>query len=354
MEQGKLENKQLNKFLSKIKNNKDVIVNPMVGEDCAVVNMQKENLIITSDPITSVVNNISKLAIDVNLNDLYSAGATPLGVMVTVLFPKNITNKEIEEVFEQLLFKAEKENLNLLGGHTEITDAVVRTVISITAVGKTYNKNFLNYDFVEDDKIIVTKGFGIEGTVILGDYDLKKISENKISNKYLENLALELQQDKKFIQKFLDLDNKLNEEDITNLLLQYKEEISIKKEVEIAKKYNTKIHDVTEGGVLGALFEILEGKDKGCNINLSYFDVNPITLRICSIYNINPFKLISSGSAIIIVKNQDFENICKDFHKNNINYFYLGNITKNNKVCNIDGLEFILTNNEKDELYKCF
>ncbi len=356
MELGKLENKQLSKHLNKIQNNKDVLVNPKVGEDCAVVNMNGENLIITSDPITSIVNNIGELAIDVNLNDLYSFGATAVGVMVTVLFPKDVTEKEMEETFKSLIEKAKKENLNLLGGHTEITDAVVRTVVSITAVGKTEDKRFLHYDFDEGDKIIVTKGFGIEGTVILGEYDLNKIINNKIDENYLRNLCNDIEQGEDFVQKLITEDKSITENYVNEIIKNYKENITIKKETTIAKKYNVKIHDVTEGGVLGALYEVLDSKNKGCNITLSYFDVNKVTRKICSLYNINPFKLISSGSAIIIVKKEDYENLCKDLHNSNIKFFSIGEITNNEKekICKIDEKKFILENNEKDELYKCF
>ncbi len=322
MQAGKLENKTLSKMLDKIKNDNSVIVGAKVGVDCSVVNMTGENLVITSDPITSVVDNISALAIDINLNDLYAGGAEPIGVTVTAMFPTTSTMEEIEEVFDELVKTCEEKKINLLGGHTEITDAVIRPILSVTAVGKTDKYSNNQYTPKFDDEIIITKGYAIEGSLILGKY-------------YYDEII-------KFVNK-----NKLD-----NYLKYCSENLSVKEESYIGRKYNTVMHDVTEGGVFGGIFEVLEGYSLGCDIKINSNAVNEVTATICEIYNISPFKLISSGTMIIIVDSYDSDALKNELKSNGIDYFVLGKVTNDSKKCILDGMSMILENNEKDELYK--
>ncbi len=350
---GKIENKDLSRFLKKIKNNSDVIVNPRVGEDCAVVNMDGENLIITSDPITSVVKDIGALGVDVNLNDLYSAGATPLGITVTLLFPVGTVIEEIEKLFDEISDKCQKEDINILGGHTEITDAVNRIVVSITAIGKTFGKKYLSYDFKPLDKIYLTKGFALEGTVILLENYFKEIYNDRTCvDTYYSLLFEEGKISKDDLVDYIVDDDNLTEGDFLDILESYKEKMSIKKEISQVMEYNVKAHDVTEGGVFGGLFELLESKNLGCKAVFNYSNVNPVTRRICAHFNISPFKLISSGSSILIVDQSQGENLKNKFLKNNIMVYELGVVTDGDKNITINKYETLLTNNEKDELYK--
>ncbi|MFV0519217.1 MAG: AIR synthase related protein [Lachnospirales bacterium] len=353
MSLGKIENKHLGKLLSGIKNSNIVLVNPKIGEDCSVVDMEGENLIVTSDPITSVVKDIGSLAIDVNLNDLYTLGATPIGVTVTMLFPEDTCVEEIEKCFNEINLKCQKEGLNLLGGHTEITDAVIRPIISVTAIGKTENKKYLSYDFDLGDEILLSKGFAIEGTVILlENYFEDIVNDTLCIKKYYEKLFYEGNISKKVFDDILYEDSTLAIADFNDILNAYKDSLSIKKEVDCVKKYKVKIHDVTEGGVFGGLYEILESKGFGCNINLNYLDIHKVTRRICAKFNVNPYKLISSGSAIIITNKSDVSEVKKELHKNNILVYDLGDVTEGDKIMVINNVKNLLINNEKDELYK--
>ena len=67
---------------------KEVLLGAAVGEDCAAVKLEEgEVFVLSSDPITGTAVDIGNLAIQITLNDLASAGAEPVGVMLTVLLP---------------------------------------------------------------------------------------------------------------------------------------------------------------------------------------------------------------------------------------------------------------------------
>ena len=80
----------------------EVLQGAAVGEDCAAMKLNEDEIfVISTDPITGTSEDIGSLAIQVTLNDLASAGAEPVGVMLTVLLPQEITEQEIRTMVSQ-------------------------------------------------------------------------------------------------------------------------------------------------------------------------------------------------------------------------------------------------------------
>jgi hydrogenase maturation factor len=81
-------------------------------------------------------------------------------------------------------------------------------------------------------------------------------------------------------------------------------EISVVKEgLFAAKNGATLMHDVTEGGILGALWEMAYNLGRGCEIDIGAIDIHPVTKKICDNLEINPYRLLSSGCMLIVCKN---------------------------------------------------
>lgn len=59
------------------------------------------------------------------------------------------------------------------------------------------------------------------------------------------------------------------------------------------------MHDVTEGGIFGALWEMAEASGVGLDIDLKKIPIRQETIEICEVYDINPYLLISSGAMLI-------------------------------------------------------
>ena len=77
----------------------EVLVGPGIGEDCAALKLQEGEVFVTStDPITGTVKEIGRLAVHVTANDLASAGAETIGLMVTALLPPMIKEAQIKKM----------------------------------------------------------------------------------------------------------------------------------------------------------------------------------------------------------------------------------------------------------------
>ena len=96
----------------------DVILRPKTGEDCSAVDLGGEYCILSTDPITGAEKDIGYLAVQINCNDIYSAGAEPIGVLLTVLLPPQSDEALLEEMMAGAVRAAEERGIEILGGHT--------------------------------------------------------------------------------------------------------------------------------------------------------------------------------------------------------------------------------------------
>lgn len=327
MESGKVPNEVLNKLvLSKINAfRKDVILRPGIGEDCAAIDFGKYACVLSTDPITGATNNVGQLAVHISCNDIASCGVEPLGLMVTILCPVGTTEAELERVMEQICLTAAELNVEIIGGHTEVTPAVNRMVLSTTCIGKALKNEIVSSTGAKaGDSIVITKSAGLEGTAIIAnDFEHKLVGI--ISNDEI-NLA------KSFIKS-----------------------ISVVKEGVLAGKFGaTSMHDITEGGVLGAAWEVAEASGTGIIIYKDDIPVESVTKAICKALDLDVLRLISSGCMFITCK--DGEGLVKLLESNNIKATLIGTVTKNRNerlvIGKKDGTIKAIEPPGPDELYK--
>lgn len=299
MESGKVPNEVLNKIvLSKInKFRKDVILRPGIGEDCAAIDFGQYACVLSTDPITAAINEIGRLSVHISCNDIASSGVEPLGLMVTILCPVGTSEKELENVMEQICTTAAELNVEIVGGHTEVTPSVNQMIISTTCIGKTQKNGIVSSTGAKPgDSVIMTKSAGIEGAAIIASDYADKLN-NLISNE-------ELCHAKDFVKS-----------------------LSVVKEGVLAGKFGaTSMHDITEGGLLGAAWEVSEASGTGIIINKDDIPIDSVTKSICEKLNLNVLRLISSGCMLITCPNG--QELVQLLQSNNIKATIIGTMTE--------------------------
>ena len=274
----------------------EIIIASNIGEDCAVLDFGTDYCVVSTDPITGAVHNVGEIAVDISCNDIASNGVRPFALLVTILAPVGSTDEQLIDVFTQINKRAEKLNVRIIGGHTEITSAVNRFVISTTAFGKaTDEKMVVSSGANVGDDIIVTGNVATEGTYIIAH------DKSDECAKFLTNDELE------YISTF---------EDCLSV---------VEAGVLLRKSGVTAMHDITEGGVLGAAYEIAAASGLKCMIDLDAIPCLDVTRKICKHFNIDPYRLISSGSMIATAK--DGMEICRILRDNGIACDVIGTIT---------------------------
>lgn len=296
---------------------KEVIIKPSIGEDCTAIDFGNDICLMSTDPITGAVEDIGRLAVYINTNDIAACGGTPIGIMVTALLPPNITEEQINKIISDLCESAAEVNIAVLGGHTEITDAVTKPVLSCTVVGKC-KKIISSADAECGDTVIMTKYAAMEGTSIIAAEKAHLLS---VSSQTIERAK--------------SLGNKL----------------SVIKEGNIGAENGVHaMHDITEGGVLGACWEVAACSGKGIEIDCSLIPILPETAEICHAANINPLKLISSGSMLMTTDNP--QGLISALESSGIKAAAIGKITESGTYIIENGIRKRLDEPDTDELYK--
>jgi hypothetical protein len=106
-----------------------VVVGPAIGEDSAVLRLSSPLLAAKSDPVTGAAHNAGKLVVHVNANDLAASGALPQFFLLTALFPEGSPVELAQSLQKQVHEACLSLGVSIVGGHTEMTDAVSRPVL---------------------------------------------------------------------------------------------------------------------------------------------------------------------------------------------------------------------------------
>lgn len=301
----------------------EVLVGAGVGEDCAAMMLaQDEMFVVSTDPITGTTQDIGRMGMLVTINDLASAGAEPVGVMLTALLPEEITEPDIRAMMRQIEEECAKYNVQVMGGHTEVTRAVRQPLLTVTGIGKVKKGAMVSAGGAKPgDDIVITKWIAIEGTAILA-----KEKEKELLTRYPAHLVR--------AAKGLDA------------------YLSVLPEAAAAVKSGVSaMHDVTEGGIFGALWELAEASGVGLEIDMRKIPIRQETVEICEFFRISPYGLISSGS--MLMASTDGNALVRALEREGIHAVVVGKAVPGNDRILYNGEERrYLEPPKADELYK--
>ncbi len=301
----------------------EVLVGPAIGEDCSVIGVNGDEVIILStDPITGAVQDIGILAVHITANDIASSGAEVIGIMVSILLPENTVEAELKHLMNDIESVCEQLQIEVVGGHTEITKAVNQPIVTVTGIGKIKKSKLIKTTgAINGQEIVMTKWAGLEGTAILAT-----AKQQELLSKYSAG----------FINK-------------AQMMLDY---ISVVPESRIAMEVGvTSMHDVTEGGIFGALWEIGAASRVGLEVDLQKILLKQETVEICEYFDLNPYMLISSGCMLIVTDNAN--QLVDKLNDQGIAAAVIGRITEGNDRIIVNGEERrYLEPPKTDELYK--
>ncbi len=303
----------------------EVLVGASVGEDCAAVQLGPDEVfVLTTDPITGTSVDMGRLAVHITANDLASAGAEPVGVLLTVLLPPSAKEPLVRQLVQEVESACRELHMQAIGGHTEVTAVVNQPVISVTGVGKVKKGRLVTTGGAKaGDDVVVTKWIGIEGTSI--------IAKEK-------EAALFARFPRSFVEEAKGFDKLL----------------SVVPEAAIAVKSGVSaMHDVTEGGIYGALWELAEASGIGLEIDLKAIPIRQETVEICEYYRLNPYQLISSGC--MLMTSPDGRKLVRDLEEAGIHASLIGQCVdgRAKKILNGSDVSY-LERPKTDELYKIY
>ncbi|MFW5986567.1 MAG: AIR synthase family protein [Halanaerobiales bacterium] len=304
-------------------NNDEVLVPTGIGEDSAVIDFGDEVLVVSSDPITGAVENAGYIAVHVACNDIAATGARPFGIQVILLLPPSLSREDTSRIMREIDDTAEEINVAVLGGHTEVLDTISKPLIIITALGKAGKDEYVRTGGAcEGDQLVVTKGLGIEGTYILAS-------------------------------DFADvLRRKGVKEEVLSVARDYGKKLSVLPEALIARELGiSAMHDITEGGLYGAVWEMALASEKGFRLDMDKVEATFETEEICGALSVDPAGLISSGS--LLIASSDADILIAELSEQGILAFSVGEIiAEGYKIRQKDGFIQEMSEPPEDELWR--
>lgn len=322
MEEGKLLLNLLEKILAQPKLEfEGIIQGPKVGCDVAVVDYHKAMksarnfykskddvyLVYKTDPITFPTPDSGKYAVIVNANDIVTSGAIPYGFNATIILPVGSSKEEVFHIQKGIQTTCDQMLIALLGGHTEISSSVNTPIISGAMIGMVPKDYYVPRKIREGDVMLCVNWCAKEGMGIIASEGYNKLL------KHFEDSQLDK-------------------------LKQHGEKISVVTEaLQINKDYQPGLmHDATEGGVLGAVYETIIPEGFGIELYRDKFPLTKETIEVCNFLNVDPLRLISSGTLLVITSKEKAEKMKKESTvKTPIEI--IGQITVKDKGITLDG-----------------
>ena len=254
----------------------DLIVGGGIGEDAALIRVPDGILVAASDPVTGAGKNAGKLLVHINANDIACKGGNPSWLIVTLIVPDEMGAGYVHDIMREIHETCAEMGIAIAGGHTELTDRYSQPVISGTMLGITHHE--LSASKIHaGDVILVTGHCGLEGMSIIAHDRPELIADI-------------------FTPEEIDI------------VRSWGNDLSVVKTAKILRDYAVYMHDPTEGGINGALYEMQEGSGLGIELFRENIPVSPLTLRAAEKLNFDPYNLISSGMLTAVIPPERVKN----------------------------------------------
>lgn len=315
MEQGTLGELYLTRSVIKhiSKKNKNVITGAAVGNDFARLRAESDFVCaeaVAGDPYIAWVKAFNNLSV---------SGAEKIGARLVFLLPVNIQEQDIKEYMKCFNGLADKNDVQIMGGHSQVSSAYARASFCVTAYGK---RDGTDRAQIEKDYDIVMAGYaGCLGTRLIAE------------GKYDELV-------KHFSESYIDG------------FFSYNDDISIDAAAKLmAENDACYMHDVSWGGVYGALWQLGTAIKRGMCTDNFKLPIRQETIEICEYFNINPYLLDGTGAILGVFS--DGQIAVKRLLENKIPASVIGKVTMDkSKVIRAGVDERYLQPPSFDEIYK--
>lgn len=258
-------------------------------------------------------------------NNLAVGGAHPVAVMIALLLPEDTEERVLRGLMAQAAEKCRELDMEIVGGQSRITGAVTQPVAVVTGCGKPLknkenNGKMLSGKAAPGQDVVLSKWIGLQGTAVLA-----KRNREKLLGRYPAYL----------VEEAAGFDRYL----------------SVLPEAEIAVQNGAcAMHDASEGGILGALWELAEGAGVGLAVDIRKLPLRQETVEVCECCNVNPYELMAGGCLIMTCN--DGLRLAAALEAEGIPAAIVGKVTDRNERILVNGDEVRYMNRpERDVIY---
>jgi hydrogenase expression/formation protein HypE len=288
----------------------EVMIGPQYGVDVSVVNIGNGlAMALTSDPLSLIptlgLRESAWLSVQLMANDMATTGFAPMYAQFVLNLPTTLSANDFEQYWKYIHEYCEQLGVAITGGHTGRFDGLMSTVsgggtmIAIAPIEDIITSKGAQ----PGDILIMTKECALLSTAILALSFPQTVKKNCGDEIYRQ--GCELFYKTSAVQAGL-----------------------IAGETGRHSKGVTAMHDVTEGGVLGALYELAQASTCGLRIDEAKLPIGEAQRMIGELFNIDPKCCVGAGSMIIAVKPAAVELLVSRMQAEGIKATVIGSVVE--------------------------
>ena len=269
---------------------RSVIVGPQHGVDVGIVEIGDKAVALTTDPVFIVPEygweRAAWFAIHILASDAVTSGLKPKYLSIDLNLPMEMTKEQLEIVWDTMHKECKKLGIAVVCGHTARYENCHYPMVggaTVICVGE--KDEYVTPKMARSgDKIIITKGPAIEATGIFAAM-FPKVIEREFGAEF----------SKRAQEVFYKMS--VVEDALTAV------------SVGVRDSGITSMHDATESGVWGGLYEIAQAANLGVRVEKERIVVEKCVPEICKYFGIDPYASISEGTLIMSCREHKAEEV---------------------------------------------
>lgn len=228
------------------------------------------------------------------------------GVRLNIVLPSKAKESELKRSMETFRELAEKENVPIVGGNTQISDKVSESLYSVQIFGKATGWTADRKKVVPGMSIVMAGLTGMLGTELLVKDNLD-IIEKRFGRMLARNTTDEC-------NRIFKIENCC-----VNTVVECIRKLTERTEITIPY-----MHDVSAGGIYTALWQLGKWADSGLKVINKKIPIQQQTIEICECLDTNPYLIDGSGALLLLC--DDAETIVETLTEAEITVAVIGRI----------------------------
>jgi hydrogenase maturation factor len=285
-----------------------VIVGPQHGIDVGIVEIGGKAVALTTDPVFIVPEygweRAAWFAIHILVSDAVTSGLKPRFLSIDLNLPMEMTKEQLETVWETMHRECQRLGISIVCGHTaRYENCHYPMVGGATVISVGEKDEYVTPKMAgAGDKIIITKGPAIEAAGIFATM-FPKLIEREFGPDFSERAQ-------RIFYKMSVVEDALTA-------------------VSVGVRENgvTAMHDATECGIWGGLFEMAQAADSGARVEKERIVVDDCIPEICRYFGIDPYASISEGTLIITCREHKAREVVEALSQRGITSSIVGELT---------------------------
>ena len=305
---GKVDRDFLRRVLSKATGagSRAVLVGPGMGLDNAVISLGAGGVLIaTSDPLSIIpslgMKDSAWLTVHELASDLATSAVAPQFAVLDYNLPPSLSAEDFESYAVAVSDECKRLGISIVGGHTGRYPGCDYTIAGggmMMAIAD--EEAYITPRMVQEgDIVLMTKGAAIEAAAVLA-LSFPETTERAVGSRVARRAA-------SFIRRCSTVEDALTASSVG-----------------VRSGGVTAMHDATEGGILGGLYELAQASGRSLRVERERIHVPDESRKVCAAFGIDPLTTLSEGALLITCRPERSSDVLDRLAAKGLDAFKVG------------------------------